>query len=79
MWTKEFWRATAERMIRAAAGAILSVLIVGDGIFNAFDADWENTLGVGLGAMVVSLLLALAGNATTGNGPSFTNQEELTN
>lgn len=75
MWTREFWKATAERMVRSATGAMLSVLVVGDGLLDALNADWGNTLSIGAGGAVVALLLALSGNAVTGTGPSFSNVE----
>lgn len=77
VWTKEFWKATAERMARSAAAATVSVLVVGDGVLNVFEGDFRNALGVGLGAALVSGLLAIAGGATSGNGPSFTKDEQL--
>jgi hypothetical protein len=45
MWTKKFWKAAAERMVRAGAASTLSFWVVGDGIFNAAHADWSNAGG----------------------------------
>jgi hypothetical protein len=55
-WFKD----AAERAVRAFAGATVSVLVVGDGILNAFNANWGEALGVGLGGGLVSFLLSLA-------------------
>jgi hypothetical protein len=78
MWTLDFWKATGERMIRSFAAAMVSVLVVGENMMDAFSANWQEALGVGLGAAVVSLLLSLAGNVTTGGGPAFINSEKVT-
>jgi hypothetical protein len=77
MFTLKFWKATAERMVRAGAASTLSFWVVGDGILNAANVDWENAAGVFAGGAVVSLLLALSGQAVSGDGPSFTNQETV--
>jgi len=75
MWTRKFWKAALERMIRAGAAGVLAVWVVGDGFMNAFDVDWQNALGVFLGSAAVSLLLSLAGGTVSGNGPAFNNDE----
>lgn len=77
MWSLAFWKATAERCVAGAAAAMLSVVFVGSGVLNAFEVDWQNVLGVGLGGAVVMLLSALAGNYRTQNGPSLTNVEQV--
>jgi len=77
MWTRRFWKAALERMIRAGAAGVLAVWIVGDGFMNAFDVDWQNALGVFAGSAVVSLLLSLAGSTVSGNGPAFNSDEQV--
>lgn len=73
----EVVKATAQRMVRAAASTMLSVGIIGGG-FNALGGvDYKSVLGVGLGAAIVSLLMSLAGTATNGNGPAFGNVEQV--
>lgn len=57
---RDFWVDAAERAVRAFAWAVLSVLIVGDGLMDAFTVDWSGALGVGLGAGVASFLASLA-------------------
>ena len=70
-------QAVAQRMVRAAASTMLSVGVIGGG-FNAFGGvDYEGVLGVGVGAAIVSLLMSLAGQATTGNGPAFGDVEQI--
>ena len=72
-----FWRALADRSVRAGASAVLSVWVVGDGILNAWSVDWQEAGGVFLGGAVVSALLSLAGSATPGNGPSLIDAERV--
>ena len=75
IWTPDFWKATAERILRTAAGALAAVVIT-DG-FDFLSADWRGILStVGL-ASLVSLLLALASNASTRSGPAFTHSEQV--
>lgn len=79
MWTKTFWQAVAERMLRGFAIGVLLVLggDVASGAFNAFAVDWTQVLGYGLGGAFISLLLSVTGNAITKTGPSFNQKETL--
>jgi hypothetical protein len=76
-----FWRAAGERMVRGAGIGGLIYLgaqfsdVIQTGAFNAFDLTW-GIVGYILGGALVSLLFSLAGNAASGNGPSF-NQTEV--
>lgn len=70
-------KAVAQRMVRAFASSVLATSIIGGG-FNAFGGvDYKSVIGVGLGAAVVSLLISLAGQATSGNGPAFGSVEQV--
>lgn len=70
MFTKAFAVATAERMVRAFAAALLS--FVGADVVDVFHVDYERAAGVSLGASVVSLLFCLVGSQTgTNPGPAF--------
>jgi hypothetical protein len=75
IWTGAYWKAVAERMIRGFA--IGCLLIVGGNSVNAFNVDWSDALGFGLGGAVLSLLFSLAGNVATGGGPSLTRTETV--
>jgi len=78
MFTLDFWKATAERAIRAAAASALSALVIGDGALNALEADWATLGGIAAGGAVVSLLVSLAGGTFgRGDGPSFTGTEQI--
>lgn len=54
MFTKQFWLDTAERAIKTFFQVFLA-LAVEDRIFNAFDLDWNQMLGIGLGSALVSV------------------------
>jgi hypothetical protein len=76
IYSRTFWAATLERMIRGFAIAALGVL--GGEAFDAINGvDWLNVLGIGAGGAVLSLLFSLTGQAVTGNGPSFVNAETV--
>jgi hypothetical protein len=82
MFTKVFWKDTAERAAWTAAEALIALwLIAGDQALNAFHLDYVEGLGVALGAALISVLKSLiAAKATNGvastvkevsyNGPS---------
>lgn len=76
MFTRAFWKATAERTVASIAGGALSV--IGADTFGALEADWVGIASVALGAGVVAVLKALAVGYKDGN-PSATNAEAVTN
>lgn len=73
MFTLAFWRAAGERAVRAFAGSLLSLWVVGDGVLDLRGVDWPAAAGVGAGAALVSLLLSLVAGAGVGpvGSPSF--------
>jgi hypothetical protein len=77
MFTTAFWRAAAERAVKTGAQAVLTVYFVGDVALNAFEADWVNMAGIGLGGAALSVLTSLASAVGDGN-PSATNAETVT-
>jgi len=75
VWNLNFWKATAERVIRTVVGALISLLIV-DG-FDLRDADWADIAAtVGLAALI-SLLFAISSNVATKSGPALTDSEQV--
>lgn len=76
IWQRAFWKATLERMLRGFAIGMTLVIGIEDR-FNVFEADWTKALGYGLGGAFLSLLLSLTGNAVSGNGPSFSQTEQI--
>jgi hypothetical protein len=59
MWTAVFWKDAAERALKTAAQALLSLWLVGDVMFSLFAVDWASALSVAAGAAVVSLLTSV--------------------
>jgi len=57
LFTALFWRQSLQRAIRTFAQGMLAVL--GGSAFNVWAADWQNAVGVGLGASVLSLLMSV--------------------
>lgn len=77
MFTILFWKATFERVVRAAAAAMAGTYVIGDQITDNIQFNWEKALTVGYSTAAVTLLLCLAGNALTKTGPSFNNTETV--
>lgn len=76
MFTAVFWQATAERAVRAAAAALVSLWVVGDEVLDATSVNWAEAGGIALGAALVSTLLSLVGSgANRVPGPSLLGTE----
>lgn len=75
IWTKDFWKAAAERAISTAAQSGVSYLVVAGPVLNALSVDWGALGGIAAGGAVLSLLKSLAVNGATGTGPSLTSAE----
>ena len=77
IWQKAFWQAAAERAIKSAAQAMVLVLAADIG-FNVLTVDWQETLGVGAGGAVLSILTSIISSGFgPGDGPSLTGAEQL--
>jgi hypothetical protein len=66
VWTKRYWQAVAERMTRAAAASLASLLTLAK--FNLLNLDWKSTLGAAGGAALYSLLMSLGGSQVGDKG-----------
>lgn len=79
MWSKEFWLAALERMVRGAAAAVGGAYIVGDKVFEALNVStWADIGSLAIGGAFVSLVMSLAGNKFgSGAGPSFLGSEKV--
>ncbi|MEV4863281.1 holin [Streptomyces ossamyceticus] len=69
MFTRAFWKATAERMIRTFAQAVVA-LLGGDGL-GLVDIDWGQAFSIGGLAAVAALLTAIVTSGGT-EGPGVT-------
>lgn len=58
IFTNDFWLQTGERAIKTVAQTALA--LVGAGVLNVLTADWEQILGVSLGAGLLSILTSVA-------------------
>lgn len=71
MWTKAFWKATGERVVRGAAVAMFAGFFGGDVTFDAMNVNtWQDFGALGVSGAVGSLLLCLIGGATSGDNPA---------
>lgn len=57
MWTKSFWKQSAERAVKSAAQSLLGLWAL-DG-FNVLHADFALAGGVAAGAAVLSVLTSI--------------------
>jgi hypothetical protein len=62
MRTAEFWLGLLDRAIKSFAQALL-VLWISDETFNILEVDFKQSLGVALGALVISVLTSIASGA----------------
>lgn len=60
MFTVDFWKDATERALKTAAQSVILFWAVGDGLLNAWEADWTNAGGVAVGGLVLSYLTSLA-------------------
>jgi hypothetical protein len=54
MFTKHFWMDAAERAVKTFFQVFLAVAIE-ERVFNAFELDWQQMLGIGFGAALISV------------------------
>lgn len=78
MWTRAFWAAALERALKSAAQAILGFWVVGDVLFNVWTINVKETLGIALGAFIISVLTSIVSSPfSVSSGPSLTKSEIL--
>jgi hypothetical protein len=65
MWSKSFWRQTAERAVKSFAQALLVAITAGAG--NLLDVGWKQALSV---AALTTLASVLTSIVSSGVGPS---------
>jgi hypothetical protein len=73
VWCRDYWRATAERAVRAFASTLVSTWVVAGGVLDIRGVDWGSSLGVAGGAALISVLLSVVAGAGVGpaGSPSF--------
>lgn len=70
MFTKAFWKATLERLVRTFAQAVLGVVSADQ--LGVLDVDWGQAASVGALASVLALLTAVATSGAGQPGPGIT-------
>jgi len=58
LFTNDFWLQTLERAIKTFAQT--AVALIGAGVLNVLTTDWQQLLGVSLGAALLSVLTSVA-------------------
>lgn len=65
MWTKKFWKDTAERAIKSFVQAV--VVLVGSDLVSIVDLDWQRIIGVSATMALVSVLTSLGSSPVGGD------------
>jgi len=58
MFTKHFWSDVAERALKTFFQTFLAI-VVEERIFNALELDWQQMVGIGLGAALISVATSI--------------------
>jgi len=58
IFTNDFWLQTGERAVKTFAQT--AVALIGAGVLNVLTTDWQQLIGVSLGAAVLSILTSVA-------------------
>lgn len=75
MWSKCFWKSTAERAIRTVAQVLLSLIVVGE--TGLLDVDWLQAFSVaGLAAVASVLMSVIATEVGDKDTPSFVREDD---
>ena len=74
MFEKHFWYFALERSIKTAAQTALA--LVGAGALNVLTADWQQIVGVSVGAAVLSILTSVASAGVSGGSPSLVKEKD---
>jgi hypothetical protein len=70
IWTVAFWKAAAERAVRAFAVGVLGAGVGGN--LPVTNIPWWAALSIGASAAIGSVLISLTVNTATGDGPGIT-------
>jgi len=65
IFTTKFWADTAERSLKTVAQALLALMVVGDQVFDILTVNWQQALGVAVGAGVISILTSIVSATVT--------------
>ena len=65
IFTTTFWADASERAVKTIAQTVLSIWVVGDGVFNLLTVHWGQTLGIAAGAGAISVLTSIVSATVT--------------
>ena len=75
MFTKKFWKATAERAIKTFAQTALGLFILGPNVVDEFNTSWQHDLEFCLLATGLSVLTSIvSGYVGPNDGPSLSTE-----
>lgn len=63
--TSIFWADAAERAVKTIAQSLLATMFVADQALNILSLNWEQAVGVALGAGVISILTSIISATVT--------------
>ena len=66
LYTMLFWKDASERAIKTIAQTLVTLWLTSDAVFNILTVDWQQALGVAVGAGVLSVLTSVASAARSG-------------
>lgn len=66
MFTRVFWQDALERALKTFAQTELALFATSGTLFNLVSVDFKQAVGVGAGAVVLSLLSSIGSAASTG-------------
>lgn len=73
IWDKVFWKAATERAVKTFAQTLIALL--GAGAMNVLTVDWQQAIGVSLGATLLSYLTSIVSTEITKSGPSLSSEK----
>lgn len=75
IWTKAFWKASAERAAKTAGQSAL--LAIGADQVSAWSLDYLHVAGFAVGGALLSVLTSVASSKVGNDGPSLVQSEQL--
>lgn len=73
IWELAFWKAATERAVKTFAQSAIAIL--GAGALNVLTVDWQQAVGVSLGAALLSYLTSIVSAEITKSGPSLSSEK----
>jgi uncharacterized membrane protein YfbV (UPF0208 family) len=74
MFELHFWKFALERSIKTFSQTALALF--GAGALNVLTVDWQQVIGVSVGAAVLSILTSVASAGVSGGSPSLVKEKD---